>query len=81
MLVRIQLPAPKERGIVMEVKYFVGLGNEYENVEVEIGHEKAEATVTIPIEKLFLLALGVLRNGVARDYVSEDILADIHDYL
>lgn len=65
----------------MEVKYFVGLGNEYENVEVEIGKDKAEATVTIPIEKLFLLALGVLRNGVARDYVSEDILADIHDYL
>lgn len=65
----------------MEVKYFVGLGNEYENVEVEIGKDKAEATVTIPIEKLFLLALGVLRNGVARDYVSGDILSDIHDYL
>ena len=61
----------------MEVKYFVGLGNEYENVEVEIGKD----TVTIPIEKLFLLALGVLRNGVARDYVSGDILSDIHDYL
>lgn len=65
----------------MEVKYFVGLGNEYENVEVEIGHDKVEATVTIPIEKLLLLSLGVLRNGTAADYVSEDILADIHDYL
>lgn len=63
----------------MEVKYSVGLGNEYENVEVEIGHDKVEATVTIPIEKL--LALGVLRNGTAVNYVSEDILADIHDYL
>ena len=65
----------------MEVKYFVGLGNEYENVEVEIGKDKAEATVTIPIEKLFLLTLGVLRNGTAYDYVSSDILSDIHDYL
>lgn len=65
----------------MEVKYFVGLGNEYENVEVEIGKDKAEATVTIPIEKLFLLTLGVLRNGTAHDYVSSDILSDIHDYL
>ncbi len=65
----------------MEVKYFVGLGNEYENVEVEIGHGKVEAAVTIPIEKLFLLTLGVLRNGTAHDYVSGDIIADIHDYL
>lgn len=65
----------------MEVKYFVGLGNEYENVEVEIGKDKVEAVVTIPIEKLFLLTLGVLRNGVARDYVSGDILSDIYDYL
>ena len=63
----------------MEVKYFVGLGNEYE--KVEIGKDKAEATVTIPIEKLFLLALGVLRNGTAHDYVDGDILSDIHDYL
>ena len=65
----------------MEVKYFVGLDNEYENVEVEIGKDKSEATVTIPIEKLFLLTLGVLRNGTAHEYVSSDILSDIHDYL
>lgn len=65
----------------MEVKYFVGLGNEYENVEVKIGKDKAEATVTIPIEKLFLLTLGLLRNGTAHEYVSSDILSDIHDYL
>lgn len=67
----------------MEVKYYVSLNNEYENVSVsvEIGSEKTEATVTIPIEKLFLLTLGVLRNGTAYDYVSSDILSDIHDYL
>lgn len=67
----------------MEVKYYVSLNNEYENVNVnvETGLEKAEATVTIPIEKLFLLTLGVLRNGTAYEYVSSDILSDIHDYL
>ena len=65
----------------MEVKYYVSLNNEYENVSVEIGSEKTEAIVTIPIEKLFLLTLGVLRNGTAHEYVSSDILSDIHDYL
>ena len=65
----------------MEVKYYIGLRNEYENVEVEIGKDKAEATLTIPFEKLFLLTLGVLRNGTAYDYVSSDILSDILDYI
>lgn len=37
----------------MEVKYFVSLNNEYEDVCVKIGSEKTEATVTIPIENFF----------------------------
>ena len=65
----------------MEVKYYVSLDNEYEDVSVKVGSEKTEAAVTIPIEKLFLLTLGVLRNGTAYDYVSSDILSDIHDYI
>lgn len=65
----------------MEVKYYVSLDNEYEDVCVEIGSENTEAAVTIPIEKLFLLTLGVLRNGTAHEYVNSDILSDIHDYL
>lgn len=65
----------------MEVKYFVSLSNDYENVNVKMGNKKAEAIVTIPIETLFLLTLSVLRNGTAHEYVSSDILSDIHDYL
>ena len=61
----------------MEVKYFVSLN--YENVSIE--NKGTEASVVIPIEKLFLLALDTLRNGTAHNSVSSDILSDIHDYL
>ena len=61
------------------IEYFVSLTEQGE-VIVRCG-ETNSTTVNIPIDILFKLTKLMLANGVAQDYISEDILSDIHGLL
>lgn len=61
------------------IEYFVSLTEQGE-VTVRCG-ETNYTTVNIPIDILFKLTKLMLANGVAQDYISEDILSGIHDLL
>ena len=61
------------------IEYFVSLTEQGE-VTVRCGETNC-TTVNIPIDILFKLTKLMLANGVAQDYISEDILSDIHDLL
>ena len=61
------------------IEYFVSL-NEQGEVIVRCG-ETNSITVNIPIDILFELTKLMLSNGVAQDYISEDVLSDIHSLL
>lgn len=61
------------------IEYFVSLTEQGE-VTVRCG-ETNSITVNIPIDILFELTKLMLSNGVAQDYISEDVLSDIHDLL
>ena len=61
------------------IEYFVSLREQGE-VIVRCG-QNSTTTVNIPIDILFKLTKLMLANGVAQDYVSEDILSEIHGYL
>lgn len=62
-----------------KIDFFVTLEEEGE-VIMRSGKEIA-ATVDIPINVLFELTKQMLENSVARDFISEDILSDIHGLL
>lgn len=61
------------------IEYFVSLTEQGE-VVVRCG-QNSTTIVNIPIDILFKLTKLMLANGVAQDYVSEDILSEIHGYL
>ena len=61
------------------IEYYVSL-TEKGSVKMEYG-TSLKAEVTIPIDILFNLTKQLLESGVAHDYISEDVLSDIHDYL
>lgn len=61
------------------IEYFVSLTEQGE-VIVRCG-QNSTTIVNIPIDILFKLTKMMLANGVAQDYVSEDILSEIHGYL
>ena len=61
------------------IEYFVSLAKQGE-VTVRCG-ETNSTIVNIPIDILFELTKLMLTNGVAQDYISEDILSDIHGLL
>ena len=48
---------------------------------MECGKITPCAEVTIPVDILFELTHNMLKSGVAQDYVSPDVLSDIHDYI
>lgn len=62
-----------------KIDFFVTLEEEGE-VIMRTSKEIA-ATVDIPINVLFELTKQMLENGAARDFISEDILSDIHGLL
>lgn len=62
-----------------KIDFFVTLEEEGE-VIMRASKENA-ATVDIPINVLFELTKQMLENGAARDFISEDILSDIHGLL
>ena len=61
------------------IEYFVSLKKEGE-VVMRSGTTNT-TTVTIPIDILFDLTKQTLQNGVALDYVSDEVLSEIHGYL
>lgn len=62
------------------IQYWVSL-TEKGSVKMECGDVAPCAVVTIPIDILFKLTCSMLKSGVAHDYVSPDVLSDIHDYI
>lgn len=62
------------------IQYWVSL-TEKGLVKMECGGATPCAIVTIPIDILFELTRSMLKSGMAHDYVSSDVLSDIHDYL
>lgn len=62
------------------IQYWVSL-TEKGSVKMECGESIPLAVVTIPIDMLFELTRSMLKSGVAQDYVSSDVLSDIHDYI
>ena len=61
------------------IEYYVSL-TEKGSVKMEYG-SSCKAEVTIPIDILFNLTRQLLESRVAHDYISGDVLSDIHDYL
>lgn len=61
------------------IEYFVSLAEQGE-VTVRCG-EINSTIVSVPIDILFELTKLMLANGVAQDYISKDILSDIHGLL
>lgn len=61
------------------IEYYVSL-TEKGSVKMEYG-TSLKVEVTIPIDILFNLTKQLLESGVAHDYISGDVLSDIHDYL
>lgn len=61
------------------IDFFVTL--EEEGEVIMRASKEISATVHIPINVLFELTKQMLENGVARDFISEDILSDIHGLL
>ena len=62
------------------IQYWVSL-TEKGSVKMEYSDVAPRVEVTIPIDMLFELTRSMLKSGVAHDYVSSDVLSDIHDYL
>lgn len=62
------------------IEYYVSL-TEKGSVKMECGDVTPCAVVTIPIDMLFELTRSMLKSGVAHDYISSDVLSDIHDYI
>ena len=61
------------------IEYFVSLQKEGE-VIMRSGTTITTA-VSIPIDILFDLTKQMLKSGVALDYVSDEVLSEIHGYL
>ena len=63
------------------IQYWVTLA-EKGSVKMECGNVTAPyATVAIPIDMLFELTRSILKSSsVVHNYVSSDVLSDIHDY-
>lgn len=62
------------------IQYYVSL-TEKGSVRMECGKITPCAEVIIPVDILFELTRSMLKSGVAQDYISPDILSDIHDYI
>ena len=62
------------------IQYWVSL-TEKGSVKMEYSDVAPRVEVTIPIDMLFELTRSMLKSGVAHDYISSDVLSDIHDYL
>ena len=62
------------------IQYYVSITKKG-SVKMEYGKVTPYAQVTIPIDILFELTRSMLKSGVAQDYVSLDVLSDIHDYI
>lgn len=61
------------------IAYFVSLAEQGE-VVVRCG-QNSTTVVNIPIDILFDLTKQMLKSGVALDYVSDEVLSEIHGYL
>ena len=62
------------------IQYWVSL-TEKGSVKMEYSDVAPRVEVTIPIDMLFELTRSMLKSGVAHDYISSDVLSDIHDYI
>lgn len=61
------------------IDFFVTL--EEEGEVIMRASKEIAATVHIPINILFELTKQMLENGVARDFISDEVLSDIHGLL